>query len=380
MTTALSTTGKNSVVPFHLEPACLRVTRQLSFEEWVDLGGRLRTMRDHVHWWLGDWWNYGEYNYGEMSSQEAQEELEHQVGYRYHTVRVAAWVASRYAPDARATDLSWRHHKEAAAIEDVAIRDALLRRARDEGWSLARLRREVRSYRRLRRLQPVASADITVIEGDLAVLSSLETKFALLIADPPLSATDQCLIEAARDRYLAFTSAWLTDALRHLGTAYHGFLFCPAEYGADLELHLRARDLPVQSRIVWHHPNVAYARTSLGLRQSWTPILHIGTRALEDAEGSDRVDVQTLPAPDGDANHRPKPVALVRWLVAIGSRAGDAVLDPFGGDAATVLACQGLGRRCTVIESDPALASAIRQRLLASSRSPGCRDQPVTHP
>ena len=63
-----------------------------------------------------------------------------------------------------------------------------------------------------------------------------------------------------------------------------------------------------------------------------------------------------------------KPVELVRWLVEIGSQPGDAVLDPFGGDATTAMACQELGRHCTVIERDPAVAAAIRQRVAAVTR------------
>ena len=359
-------TKADTVTPFHFEPASLSPVGQPSFDDWAAVGEQLRVMRDHTPWWLGDWYLYGEQRYGEMATQEAREELERETGSKYNTPRVAAWVASQYPVAARVTGLSFRHHQEVAALEPP-IRSELLSRARDEDWTLRQLRREARPYRRVRKLRraSVGTSGITVVHGDVvAVLPSLETRFSLLIADP-MAGGDRWRGPTGRDDYLAFADAWLTRAVECLAPSYHAFLFCPPDDLADLERHLRSRDLLVQSRIVWCHPNVTAQRMPVGLLSNWMPIVHLGTHPLRYADASKRthIDVQDFAAPDGDAERLPRPLNLVEWLVNIGSRPGDGVLDLFGGDTSTAEACQRLGRNCTVIERDPILAAEIQRQL-----------------
>ena len=45
-----------------------------------------------------------------------------------------------------------------------------------------------------------------------------------------------------------------------------------------------------------------------------------------------------------------KPLKLMSYLITLGSREGDVVLDPFLGSGTTALACQLLGRKCIGIE------------------------------
>ena len=47
-----------------------------------------------------------------------------------------------------------------------------------------------------------------------------------------------------------------------------------------------------------------------------------------------------------------KPLKLMSYLITLGSRAGDTVLDPFSGSGTTPLACQLLNRKCTAIETE----------------------------
>ena len=363
---ATAMTESDTSTPFHFQPASLSPVGQPAFEDWAAVGEQLRAMKHFASWWTGDWWLYGEQQYGEVASQEAREELERETGSKYNTIRVAAWVASRYPVDARVTGVSFRHHQEVCALEPP-IRSQLLAQARDEDWTIRRLRQEAKPYRQKRTLSlaNVCAADITVLQGDvLAILPSLEPRFSLLIADP-MAGGDRWRGLARHHDFLALLDAWLTRALQRLASSYHAFLWCPPDDLADLELHLRSRDLPVQSRIVWSHPNVTAQRTPVGLVSSWTPIVHLGTHSLRDGDaiGRTRLDVQEFAA-DGDTECPQKPFELLQWLVEIGSAPGDAVLDLFGGDATTAVACRALGRDCLVIEGDPALASVIRERLV----------------
>ncbi len=53
-------------------------------------------------------------------------------------------------------------------------------------------------------------------------------------------------------------------------------------------------------------------------------------------------------------NYHPtvKPIKLMSYLITLGSREGDIVLDPFLGSGTTALACQMLNRECIGIEID----------------------------
>ena len=57
------------------------------------------------------------------------------------------------------------------------------------------------------------------------------------------------------------------------------------------------------------------------------------------------------------------PMTLARRCVAITSRPGDAVLDPYAGSGTTLLAARELGRRWVGIEINPSYTDLIEQRL-----------------
>ena len=57
-----------------------------------------------------------------------------------------------------------------------------------------------------------------------------------------------------------------------------------------------------------------------------------------------------------------KPAALVRRLMQNSSRAGDLVLDPFGGSGTTLIAAEQTGRRCCMLELDPIYADVVVKR------------------
>lgn len=360
-------TKSDTSAPFRFRPASLASVGEPTFEDWAAAGHQLRVMRDHSPWWLGDWWLFGERRYGEVASQEAREELERETGSKYSTVRVAAWVASHYPVDARVTGVSFRHHQEVAVLEPT-VRHELLCRTRDEDWTIARLRHEAGPYRRLlkQRRAVTDQTDIVVLEGDsVTVLPALEQQFALLIADP-FAGGDPA---SGPGIDVASAKGWLGGALECLTPDHHVFLFAHADDLPDLELELRSLDLPIQSRIVWCHQTHVSQHVAGGLAHVWSPILHIGTHGLchDGVARRSRIDIQRFASLERAGEYTAKPFDLVLWLVAIGSKPGDAVLDLFGGDATTAMECRELGRHCTVIERDPVLASVIRQRVVGSS-------------
>src|SRR5712691_6904868 len=57
-----------------------------------------------------------------------------------------------------------------------------------------------------------------------------------------------------------------------------------------------------------------------------------------------------------------KPVELVERALANSSKAGDLVLDLFGGSGSTLIACERGKREARLMEIDPAYADVIVQR------------------
>lgn len=57
-----------------------------------------------------------------------------------------------------------------------------------------------------------------------------------------------------------------------------------------------------------------------------------------------------------------KPVGLTGAILRDFSKAGDEVLDPFGGSGSTLIACEQLGRKCRMMEIDPRYCDVIIDR------------------
>jgi site-specific DNA-methyltransferase (adenine-specific) len=85
------------------------------------------------------------------------------------------------------------------------------------------------------------------------------------------------------------------------------------------------------------------------------------------AKPRDVIEVPTLTNGMREKTLHPtqKPLELVRRLVAAATRAGDLVVDPFGGSGTTYVACEALGRRWLGCEIDPVYQRVIVERLAA---------------
>jgi site-specific DNA-methyltransferase (adenine-specific) len=160
---------------------------------------------------------------------------------------------------------------------------------------------------------------------------------------------------------------WLSEALR------------AAKEGAPVVLFTDWRQLPVTTdalqaggwvwRGVW--PWVKPQRTTrpqMGRFAAGAEFAVWGTKG----DSPDRKDVGCLPgwiecaSPMGeDRLHlTPKPVPVMERAVSI-CPPGGLVLDLFAGSGPTAEACLATGRRCIVVEQDPAHAKTIRTRIAA---------------
>ncbi len=131
-------------IPGRLEQNGLYLDPGISHDQWMQVGETIKFFERGVMWWLGDWWNYGERKYGDMASQAAQDAIKDATGYEYSTVRAAGWVAARFEPVRRRTDVSWAHHREVASMA-IPDQDYWLDASVSNGWSRSDLREALRA-------------------------------------------------------------------------------------------------------------------------------------------------------------------------------------------------------------------------------------------
>lgn len=215
------------------------------------------------------------------------------------------------------------------------------------------------------------SSIINLYSGDMIeVLSTIDTVYDVVIADPPYNVTEWEWDKFSTPQaFIDTTERWLTAIIPHLNNKYCLFWFCSPTYSADIEMLLRKLELPIQSRLVWHRRNMAKGSDAkYKFVDSWEMIFHCGNKELNFPANWDasRFDVQTFAVPQTnftDTKYHPtqKPEDLIRWLVEYGSFYGDTILDPFGGSGTT--GAVSSKRNCDLIETNDEYLSVIEQRL-----------------
>jgi hypothetical protein len=119
-------------------PCRLDVEAVPTWEEAEVVTFTLDTMGRNIAWWWGDWLAYCESQFGEDYAQ-----LIPDVGWDKKTLLNWKWVCSQVRKNGRYENLSFSHHAEIAKF-DPEIQDMWLERAMEGGWTLKRLREEIR--------------------------------------------------------------------------------------------------------------------------------------------------------------------------------------------------------------------------------------------
>lgn len=173
------------------------------------------------------------------------------------------------------------------------------------------------------------------IENDQLSISAL-TKF--------LRASLTLLLEACRKG-----ACWYV-------TAPHGPMGLPFtvvlyEIGVWRHSLIWVKDSLVMGRMDYHyrHEPIYYG---------WTP-----GAAHNPVPSRDQDTIWEFPRPRRSLEHPTmKPVELIERALTNSSKAGDLVLDPFGGSGSTLIACERTGRRGYLLELDPRYADVIVSR------------------
>ena len=105
---------ENSLVPvdgIQVSRVGLTITRDLSFEEWQDIGHTLAGLEVALRWSIGDWLNYGNFKYGESYAQASDA-----TGFDYSYLTNLKYIAGKVEISRRREELHLSHHQVVAPL------------------------------------------------------------------------------------------------------------------------------------------------------------------------------------------------------------------------------------------------------------------------
>ncbi len=227
------------------------------------------------------------------------------------------------------------------------------------------------------------------------------TKVDVIYSDPPfnlnydyqkgLGKKQKYLCEPVDDNksqaeYRAFLEHTLLNGLAHCKKDTHIFYFCDQKYIGLLQDLYQKNDIKNQRVCLWIKnnsnptPQVAFNKCyepcvygTIGkpflsdkaskFTEILNPEIENGNRSIDDI--LDLLDIWLIKRlPTSDYLHpTEKPVTLHERPLKRCTKAGDCVLDLFGGSGSTLVACDQLGRKAFLVEKDPCFCDVIIKRF-----------------
>ncbi len=190
------------------------------------------------------------------------------------------------------------------------------------------------------------------------------------------------------EEYTLFLEQTLINVLKHTGTDVHIFYYCDQKYIGVLQELYRKLGIKNQRVCLWIKnnqnatPQIAFhkcyepcvygtigkpylSKKSVNFTEILNSEVETGNRSLDDIQ--DLIDiwyVKRLSSTDYD-HPTQKPQNLHEKPLRRCTKAGDIVVDLFGGSGSTLLACEQLGRRAFLVEKDPGFCDLILERFLS---------------
>jgi len=196
-------------------------------------------------------------------------------------------------------------------------------------------------------------ADLLVTDPPYNVAYEGKTADALTIENDSMSDAD--FRQFLRNCYAAADSAMNPGAAFYIWHAdSEGFNF----RGAAFDIGWRVRQC-----LVWKKNTLVLGRQDYQWQHE--PCLYGWKEGAAHSWYSDRKQTTILEfnKPQRNGEHPTmKPVDLIQYQVENSSRAGDIVLDLFGGSGSTLIACEKTGRRNCSMELDPKYCDVIVRR------------------
>ena len=220
------------------------------------------------------------------------------------------------------------------------------------------------------------------------VLKKVKAKsIDMIFADPPynLSGKTHLTVKSGRpvpgnkgdwdiiDDYEKFTAEWMAECIRVLkdnGTIWiSGTLHSHPTVG----VMLKKLGMWIVNDIVWFKPNATPLLQTTRLAPS-IELIWLAAKskkyyfdyplAKEINGGKQMRNMWQIPAQRHKTKHpTEKPEILLERIIAIGSKKGDRILDPFMGSGTTGVVAKALGRKFLGIESDKEYFADAQERI-----------------
>lgn len=164
----------------------------------------------------------------------------------------------------------------------------------------------------------------------------------------------------SEEEYIRFTKGWLDPVKENLEHYNAAYIFNSDMMFRALRTGMERAGFYYSQMIIWVKNTVVIGRKDyLPMHE----LIAYGWFGRHKMERSKAKSVLFHPKPSSSKLHPTmKPVGLLRKILPNSTQFGDTVYDPFGGSGSTLIACEHLGRRCIMIELDPAYVGTIIER------------------
>lgn len=210
-------------------------------------------------------------------------------------------------------------------------------------------------------------AGITIYLGDCREIVPQLGKFDLLLTDPPYGidcGNNKSSKETRSGLLVKGAYASYSDTLEN-----YKLVVVPAiieslghcERGAVFGFAPNIFILPPPSVVSGIFVPAGCGRNKWG----WTtfmPILFYGC-APNLQLGAQPTAIESTDTAEKNGHPTPKPLTWFTWLVSLGSRELETILDPFAGSGTTGRAAKDLGRKCTMVEREERYCEIAARRM-----------------
>jgi DNA modification methylase len=216
-----------------------------------------------------------------------------------------------------------------------------------------------------------------VLCGDATAPADVERLMAgeagdLVFTDPPYNVDyegytdDRLKIQGDRmtpeqlQRFLSATFSGYRTTVKPGASLY---VCHPSSWQREFQNALEAADFEVRCQIIWAKNTFAWGFGRYKFRHE--PIFYCHIAGQKDSWYGDKSQ-STLWEENKPAANRlhptMKPVELIERALLNSSKAGDVVVDLFGGSGSTLIGCERRGRKARLMELDPRYADVIVRR------------------
>lgn len=165
------------------------------------------------------------------------------------------------------------------------------------------------------------------------------------------------------DDFYQFLSSAFKNAKENMKSGAAYYVWYSAWEGSNFSLALNNNKLKVREQLIWDKGTFTLGRQDYQWQHE--PCLYGWNEDGSHAWYSDRKQstILSFDKPQrSDLHPTMKPIPLFDYQIKNSSKAGDIVLDLFGGSGTSIMACEQDGRTCYTMEFDPKYVDVIIKR------------------